>query len=246
MDSSGITRNYQLLTVLARRICSLVICLIKHAQQEYGPVQNSLRQTLLPMHRTLTDFLFGPPHASQQSFQLRGSTSSFVSLPSMPQCVKQPSCHHRTTVDRFPSLQRDSITLPEDVTPPLGTPPPSPAASWANTPLGFTSTPLPPTIGRSHQHRYAPFALINQLLTVMRTANDCNLSNVTDRYANDPVFCERILHELDELRSLIVPASGGAPSDGSGQAVRALLDRVEQAEITLSMLMQNLEQLQNH
>ena len=85
MDPLGGCRNYQLLSVLAQRICSLVVCLIKHVRQENIAVQTVLRQALLPMHRALTEFLFGQAHSSQHSpLQLRGSTHSLLSLPSMP------------------------------------------------------------------------------------------------------------------------------------------------------------------
>ncbi|XP_041772708.1 uncharacterized protein LOC121593966 [Anopheles merus] len=240
MDPLGGCRNYQLLSVLAQRICSLVVCLIKHVQQENGAVQSVLRQALLPMHRALTEFLFGQAHSSQHfsPLQLRGSTHSLLSLPSMPLYPNHPSVH-QPTLERFPSF-RGNITPPEgSITPPRGSTPPS----WlGGTPIGFTSTPLrTPTVRPQPE----PFALINQLLTAMRTSNGGNLSNVTEQYASDPVFRERALRELDELRSCIAPQLGGA-CNGAGQAVRALLDRVEQAEITLSMLINNLEQLQNH
>uniref|UniRef100_A0A182KBL5 Uncharacterized protein n=1 Tax=Anopheles christyi TaxID=43041 RepID=A0A182KBL5_9DIPT len=235
MDPFGSSRNYPLLAVLAQRIDSLVGCLLRHVQQESVPVQNTFRQALLPMHRALTDFLFAPSHSARQSFQLRGATNSFSTLPSMPHYLNQPTL---STVDRFPPYL-GSITPPEDITPPGGTPPQS---NWSSTPLGFTSTPLrQPTVRPQRE----PFALINQLLTVIRTSNECNLSNVTEPYANDPVFRERVLHELEELRSYLV-AQPDSTSSVAGQAVRALLDRVEQAEVTLTMLINNLEHLQNH
>uniref|UniRef100_A0A8W7P478 Uncharacterized protein n=1 Tax=Anopheles coluzzii TaxID=1518534 RepID=A0A8W7P478_ANOCL len=221
MDPLGGCRNYQLLSVLAQRICSLVVCLIKHVRQENIAVQTVLRQALLPMHRALTEFLFGQAHSSQHLL--------YTNHPSL----------HQPTLERFPSLH-GNITPPEgSITPPRGSTPPS----WlGGTPIGFTSTPLRTPAVRPQPE---PFALINQLLTAIRTSNEGNLSNVTEQYASDPVFRERALRELDELRSCIAPQAGGA-YNGAGQAVRALLDRVEQAEITLSMLINNLEQLQNH
>uniref|UniRef100_A0A182WKJ1 Uncharacterized protein n=1 Tax=Anopheles minimus TaxID=112268 RepID=A0A182WKJ1_9DIPT len=228
MDVCGNPRNYQLLVLLAQRVSSLVIHLINHVRREYLPMQETFRQALLPMHRELTQFLFPQSHSFEHSFQLRNPGQSFQSLPSMPNC----NFHLRNT-DRFGN-SRGSITPPGDITPPHDTPP----ASM----IGFTSTPIRPPMVRP---RSEPFALINQLLAAMHTSNDCNLSNVTDQYTNDPVFRERILKELEELRSLVLTQSEG-PSNAAGTALRALLDRVEQAETTLSLLIHNIQQLQSN
>ncbi|XP_050076285.1 uncharacterized protein LOC126563684 [Anopheles maculipalpis] len=232
MNSFGGSRNYQLLVLLAQRISSLVIYLINHVRQESLPVQESFRQALLPMHRVLTEFLFQHTHTFDHSFQLRDPGQSFQSLPSMPHCHFHVPSQHLTTTTHFPPF-RQSITPPEDITPPRDTPP----ASM----LGFTSTPIRSPISRP---RPEPFALINQLLMAMRTSDNCNLSSITEQYGKDPVYRDRILQELDELRSLIM-AQTESTSSAAGQALRALLDRVEQAETTLSLLIHNLERLQH-
>ncbi|XP_035917276.1 uncharacterized protein LOC118514464 isoform X1 [Anopheles stephensi] len=232
MDTFGGPRNYQLLVLLAQRISSLVIYLINHVRQEHLPVQETFRQALLPMHRVLTEFLFPQAHTFEHSFQLRDPGQSFHTLPSMPNCHFHSPSHHLTTTNRFLPFGRN-VTPPEDITPPHDTPP--------SSMLGFTSTPIRPPISRP---RPEPFALINQLLTAMHTSDSCNLSSVTDQYGRDPVFRDRILKELDELRSLIM-AQTESTNGAAGQALRALLDRVEQAETTLSLLIHNLERLQN-
>uniref|UniRef100_A0A182SYN1 Uncharacterized protein n=1 Tax=Anopheles maculatus TaxID=74869 RepID=A0A182SYN1_9DIPT len=232
MDTFGGPRNYQLLVLLARRISSLVIYLVNHVRQESLPVQETFRQALLPMHRALTEFLFAHSHTFEQSFQRRDLGQSFQSLPSMPHCHFHAPSQHLTTTTHFLPFGH-SITPPDDITPPNDTPP----ASM----LGFTSTPIRSPISRPQPE---PFALINQLLLAMHTSDDCNLSSVTDQYGKDPVFRARILKELDELRSLIMSQTEST-SSAAGQALRALLDRVEQAETTLSMLIHNLERLQH-
>uniref|UniRef100_A0A182RPF0 Uncharacterized protein n=1 Tax=Anopheles funestus TaxID=62324 RepID=A0A182RPF0_ANOFN len=230
MDTFGCPRqNYQLLVFLAQHISSLVKQLINHARCE--PVQESFRQALLSMHRELTQFLFAHSHSFEHSYQLRNPGQSFQTLPSLPHYHFHPTPQHQTTTDRFAEF-RGNITPPEDITPPNDTPP--------SSTLGFTSTPIRPPTERP---RSEPFALINQLLMAMHTSNGCNLSSITDQYTNDPVFRDRMLRELDELRSLIVTQSE-CPSNAAGQALRALFDRVEQAENTLSLLIRNIERLQ--
>ncbi|XP_053663793.1 uncharacterized protein LOC128712954 [Anopheles marshallii] len=233
MDTFGSPRNHQLFVLLAQRICSLVIHLINHARQECSPIQEAFRQALLPMHRELTQFLFPHSHSFEHSFQLRNPGSSFHTLPSMPHYHFHPTSQHSTTTGRFADF-RGSITPPEDITPPHHTP--------TGSVLGFTSTPIRSPVVRP---RSEPFALINQLLMAMHTSDGCNLSSVTDQYTNDPVFRERMLREVDELRSLILTQSE-CPSSVAGQALRTLLDRVEQAELTLSLLIRNIELLQNN
>ncbi|XP_052897794.1 uncharacterized protein LOC128304627 [Anopheles moucheti] len=233
MDPFGSSRNHQLFVLLAQRISSLVIHLIKHARLQCLPVQEAFRQALLTMHRELTQFLFPHSHSFEHSFQLRNSGPSFQTLSSMPHYHFHPTSQHSTAADQFADF-RGSITPPEDITPPHNTP--------TGSVIGFTSTPIRSPVVRS---RSEPFALINQLLMAMHSSDGGNLSSVTDQYTNDPVFRERMLREVDELRSLILTPSE-CPSNVAGQALRSLLDRVEQAEITLSLLIRNIELLQNN
>uniref|UniRef100_A0A182NKD2 Uncharacterized protein n=1 Tax=Anopheles dirus TaxID=7168 RepID=A0A182NKD2_9DIPT len=238
MDTFGNPSNYQLLLVLAQRTGSLVIYLINHIKREFSSSQESFRNALLPMYRVLNDFLLDRSSSVEQGFrQIRNSGHSFQTIPSMPYPHMNPwESQHLTAAGRVQSFGQ-TITPPENISPPSGTPP----RHWTDVPLGFTSTPLRTPVLRP---RPEPFALINQLLVVVRHCEDGNLATVTGHFANNPVFRERLLNELDDLRSFVL-AQPNCSATAAGQTLRALLDRVEQAEMTLSSLVQNLRQLEN-
>uniref|UniRef100_A0A182QPS7 Uncharacterized protein n=1 Tax=Anopheles farauti TaxID=69004 RepID=A0A182QPS7_9DIPT len=169
------------------------------------------------------------------------------SVPEMIQRLKQ---HLRLTVVSFDGLVEGTreavdrgqalghhITPPENITPPPDTPP----HRWYDIPLGATSTPLRTPVVRP---RPEPFALIHQLLVAMRNCEDGNLTSVTEHFANDLIFRERLLSELDDLRSVVV----GQPSNSVSaveQTLQDVLYRIEQAETTLSLIINNLQHLEN-
>ncbi|XP_053674505.1 uncharacterized protein LOC128724809 [Anopheles nili] len=225
MESFGIHQNCQLLVALAQRVGALVISLLSYARHECHPFLEPFRKALLPMHRAVADFL-GEPFA-ETSFLLRNPLPSFRVPSSMPHQFQPRESRH--LVDHFPIGM--SVTPPEDITPP-GTPP-------RFEPLGYTSTPFPTPVVRP---RPEPFALLMQVLTVMRKSDVDGIASVTGRFSSDPVFRERILGELSELRSIF----DSQADYSAGGTIGALMDRVAQAEITLSSLINNLQHLPHH
>uniref|UniRef100_A0AAG5DDV5 Uncharacterized protein n=1 Tax=Anopheles atroparvus TaxID=41427 RepID=A0AAG5DDV5_ANOAO len=240
MDSFQGDQNCQFFVVLAESVGALLISLLERARSECPLMLESFRRTLLPVHRAMADFLGQQPpfesHQLHHSAHLRdASANPFRTLPSL---------HHHFYPRNSPLAgagwwPTHNVTPPDDITPP---PTPSHQQGWPQSPLGYTSTPFraPPVI----RPRPDRFALINQLLTAMRTSED-SVARVTDQYAHDPIFRARMLTELDELRTLVDARPERATSGAAGQAISTLLGRVEQAEITLSSLIRNLQQLEH-
>ncbi|XP_058122938.1 uncharacterized protein LOC131293925 [Anopheles ziemanni] len=236
MNSFQDDQNCQFFVLLVENIGALMISLIDCAKTECPLMLESFRRSLLPAYRAMADFLGQPPPFERQQFQMRDApANSFRTLPSLHHHF-HPHSLHRTGAECWPS---PNISLPDDLTPPAT--PTQHAGSCIHSPLGYTSTPLrsPPVV----RPKPEPFGLINQLLTAMRTSKG-SLASVTEQFAHDPIFRSRMLAELDELRSLLAIQPEPASSGSNGQAIRALLDRVEQAEMSITSLIRNLQLLE--
>ncbi|KFB43790.1 AGAP006024-PA-like protein [Anopheles sinensis] len=237
MNSFPDEQNCQFFVLLVENIGALMISLIDCAKTECPLMLESFRKSLLPAHRAMAEFIGQTPPLERQQFQLRDAfVNPFQTLPSMHHHF-YPQTSHRTGPSCWPS---PNISLPADITPPA-TPVPH-TGSCIHSPLGYTSTPFrSPPVARPQPE---PFALINQLLTAIRTSKN-NLSKVTEQFAHDPIFRARMLAELDELRSLVGAQPEPVLSGSNGQAISSLLDRVEQAEISITSLIRNLQQLEH-
>ncbi|XP_035786400.1 uncharacterized protein LOC118463713 [Anopheles albimanus] len=246
----GVPNSSHLLVHLARSLASVLISLIGRVSSECPEQHESFRRALVPLYQVLGNFLGRTPYdlmlpsssSSSHSLILRDAPhhQPFRTLPSL-------GPHHQTDFHPRISGSHDDATVNpcERLTndgnfrPPL-TPP---GGSWSHcvaggSPIGYTSTPHRTPVQRPRQPEQ--FALINQLLTAMRTSEDSGIGHATEQFADDPIFRHRLLSELDQLRALVDRDGVGASSTVAG-----LMGRIERAEITLSSLVHNLEHLHN-